>query len=93
MTAVQESPARPPASADGGADHDRARPAPAARILQIPPGTVKSRTFDGLRALRRALAAHDAVAQHSAATPSPGPPGRRPRPLGRPKPGVSRGTD
>ena len=64
-----------------------------ARILQIPPGTVKSRTFDGLRALRRALAAHDAVAQHSAATPSPGPPGRRPRPLGRPKTGVSRGTD
>ena len=46
--------------------------AEAARILQIPPGTVKSRTFDGLRALRRALAAHDAVAQHSAATPSPG---------------------
>ena len=39
-----------------------------ARILQIPAGTVKSRTFDGLRALRRALAAHDAVAQHSAAT-------------------------
>ena len=33
-----------------------------ARILQIPPGTVKSRTFYGLRALRRALAAHDAVA-------------------------------
>jgi DNA-directed RNA polymerase specialized sigma24 family protein len=33
-----------------------------ARILQIPPGTVKSRTFDGLRALRRALAAHDAPA-------------------------------
>jgi RNA polymerase sigma-70 factor, ECF subfamily len=61
--------------------------AEAARILQIPPGTVKSRTFDGLRALRRALAAHDAVAQHSAATPSPGPPGRRPRRPGRPKPG------
>ena len=36
--------------------------AEAARILQIPPGTVKSRTFYGLRALRRALAAHDAVA-------------------------------
>jgi RNA polymerase sigma-70 factor, ECF subfamily len=67
--------------------------AEAARILQIPPGTVKSRTFDGLRALRRALAAHDAVAQPPAATPSPGPPGRRPRPPGRPKPGVSRGTD
>jgi RNA polymerase sigma-70 factor, ECF subfamily len=33
-----------------------------ARILQIPPGTVKSRTFYGLRALRRALAAHDAAA-------------------------------
>jgi RNA polymerase sigma-70 factor, ECF subfamily len=67
--------------------------AEAARILQIPPGTVKSRTFHGLRALRRALAAHDAAAQHSAAAPSPGPPGRRPRSLGRPKPGVSRGTD
>jgi RNA polymerase sigma-70 factor, ECF subfamily len=33
-----------------------------ARILQIPPGTVRSRTFYGLRALRRALAAHHAVA-------------------------------
>ena len=33
-----------------------------ARILQIPPGTVRSRTFYGLRALRHALAAHDAVA-------------------------------
>jgi RNA polymerase sigma-70 factor (ECF subfamily) len=33
-----------------------------ARILQIPPGTVRSRTFYGLRALRRALAARDAVA-------------------------------
>jgi len=33
-----------------------------ARILQIPPGTVKSRTFYGLRALRRVLAAHDALA-------------------------------
>ena len=64
-----------------------------ARILQIPLGTVKSRTFDGLRALRRALAAHDAAAQRSAATPSTGAPGRQPRPLGRPKPGVSRGTD
>ncbi len=30
--------------------------------LQMPPGTVKSRTFYGLRALRRVLAAHDAVA-------------------------------
>ena len=37
--------------------------AEAARILQIPPGTVKSRTFDGLRALRRALAARDADGQ------------------------------
>ena len=37
--------------------------AEAARILQIPPGTVKSRTFDGLRALRRALAPHDADGQ------------------------------
>jgi len=33
-----------------------------ARILQIPPGTVKSRAFYGLRALRHTLAAHDAVA-------------------------------
>ena len=33
-----------------------------ARILQIPPGTVRSRTFYALRALRRALAAHDVVA-------------------------------
>jgi RNA polymerase sigma-70 factor (ECF subfamily) len=33
-----------------------------ARMLQIPPGTVRSRIFYGLRALRRALAAHDAVA-------------------------------
>jgi RNA polymerase sigma-70 factor, ECF subfamily len=33
-----------------------------ARILQIPPGTVRSRTFYGLRALRRSLAAQDAVA-------------------------------
>jgi RNA polymerase sigma-70 factor (ECF subfamily) len=33
-----------------------------ARILQIPPGTVRSRIFYGLRALRRALVAHDAVA-------------------------------
>jgi RNA polymerase sigma-70 factor, ECF subfamily len=32
-----------------------------ARLLQIPAGTVKSRTFYGLRALRRALAAHDAM--------------------------------
>jgi RNA polymerase sigma-70 factor (ECF subfamily) len=51
-----------------------------ARILQIPPGTVKSRTFDALRALRRALAAHDAPAWPPSATPSPRPPGRRPRP-------------
>jgi RNA polymerase sigma-70 factor (ECF subfamily) len=33
-----------------------------ARILQIPAGTVKSRIFYGLRALRRTLAAQDAVA-------------------------------
>jgi RNA polymerase sigma-70 factor (ECF subfamily) len=33
-----------------------------ARILRIPLGTVRSRIFYGLRALRRALAAHDAVA-------------------------------
>jgi RNA polymerase sigma-70 factor, ECF subfamily len=33
-----------------------------ARLLQIPPGTVRSRTFYGLRALRRALTAHDALA-------------------------------
>jgi RNA polymerase sigma-70 factor (ECF subfamily) len=33
-----------------------------ARILQIPPGTVRSRTFYGLKALRRALGAHDAMA-------------------------------
>jgi RNA polymerase sigma-70 factor (ECF subfamily) len=33
-----------------------------ARILQIPPGTVRSRTFYGLRALRHALGGHDAGA-------------------------------
>jgi len=33
-----------------------------ARILQIPPGTVRSRTSYGLRSVRRALAARDAVA-------------------------------
>jgi RNA polymerase sigma-70 factor (ECF subfamily) len=32
-----------------------------ARLLRIPPGTVRSRTFYGLRALRRVLAAHDAL--------------------------------
>jgi DNA-directed RNA polymerase specialized sigma24 family protein len=32
-----------------------------ARILQIPAGTVKSRIFYGLRALRRTLAAQDVV--------------------------------
>jgi RNA polymerase sigma-70 factor (ECF subfamily) len=32
-----------------------------ARILRIPLGTVRSRTFYGLRALRRVLAAHDAL--------------------------------
>jgi DNA-directed RNA polymerase specialized sigma24 family protein len=33
-----------------------------ARLLQIPPGTVRSRTFYGVRTLRRALAAGDAAA-------------------------------
>ena len=33
-----------------------------ARLLQIPPGTVRSRTFYGVRALRRALAADVAAA-------------------------------
>jgi RNA polymerase sigma-70 factor (ECF subfamily) len=33
-----------------------------ARVLGIPPGTVKSRAFYGLRSLRRALADHDAAA-------------------------------
>jgi RNA polymerase sigma-70 factor (ECF subfamily) len=33
-----------------------------ARLLQVPPGTVRSRTFYGVRALRRALAAHYAAA-------------------------------
>ena len=33
-----------------------------ARVMQIPPGMVRSRTFYGLRALRRILAAQDAVA-------------------------------
>jgi RNA polymerase sigma-70 factor (ECF subfamily) len=33
-----------------------------ARLLQIPPGTVRSRTFYGVRALRRALAADHAAA-------------------------------
>ena len=33
-----------------------------ARILRIPPGTVRSRTFYALRTLRRALTAYDAVA-------------------------------
>jgi RNA polymerase sigma-70 factor (ECF subfamily) len=33
-----------------------------ARVMQIPPGAVRSRTFYGLRALRRILAAQDAVA-------------------------------
>ena len=37
-------------------------PTETARILQIPPGTVRSRIFYGLRALRRALTAHDATA-------------------------------
>lgn len=36
--------------------------AEAARMLQIPVGTVRSRIFYGLRALRRTLAARDAVA-------------------------------
>ena len=43
-----------------------------ARILQIPPGTVKSRTFYALRALRHALAAHDAVAQRPVPPRHPG---------------------
>jgi RNA polymerase sigma-70 factor (ECF subfamily) len=43
--------------------HDRDRSAAeTARILQIPVGTVRSRVFHSLRALRRTLAAHDAVA-------------------------------
>jgi RNA polymerase sigma-70 factor (ECF subfamily) len=33
-----------------------------ARLLHIPPGTVRSRTFYGLRALRHALAVRDALA-------------------------------
>ena len=33
-----------------------------ARLLQIPAGTVKSRTFHGVRALRRALAADNEAA-------------------------------
>jgi RNA polymerase sigma-70 factor (ECF subfamily) len=33
-----------------------------ARLLQIPPGTVRSRTFYGVRALRRVLAADNAAA-------------------------------
>jgi DNA-directed RNA polymerase specialized sigma24 family protein len=33
-----------------------------ARLPQIPPGTVRSRTFHGIHALRRALAADDAAA-------------------------------
>ena len=40
--------------------HDRSV-AETARILRIPPGTVRSRTFYGLRALRRVRAAHDAL--------------------------------
>jgi RNA polymerase sigma-70 factor (ECF subfamily) len=32
-----------------------------ARLLRIPPGTVRSRTFYGLRALHRVLAAHDVL--------------------------------
>jgi RNA polymerase sigma-70 factor, ECF subfamily len=40
--------------------HDRSV-AETARLLRIPPGTVRSRTFYGLRALRRVLAAHDAL--------------------------------
>jgi DNA-directed RNA polymerase specialized sigma24 family protein len=36
--------------------------AEAARLLHIPPGTVRSRTFYGVRALRRALAADTAAA-------------------------------
>src|SRR5690348_13807290 len=40
-----------------------------ARILHIPPGTVRSRTFYALRALRLALAADDAAAYPPAAAP------------------------
>jgi RNA polymerase sigma-70 factor (ECF subfamily) len=50
-----------------------------ARILQIPLGTVRSRIFYGLRGVRRALAAHDAVAQPPATTP---PDPRQPRRTG-----------
>ena len=54
--------------------HDRSV-SETARVMQIPPGTVKSRTFYGLRALRRILAAQDAVARPPAAG-SPVAPGR-----------------
>jgi RNA polymerase sigma-70 factor (ECF subfamily) len=54
-----------------------------ARALQIPPGTVRSRTFYGLRRLRTALGAHVADGQPPATTPSPAQPtapGTRPNP-------------
>lgn len=41
---------------------DQSVAAETARLLQIPLGTVRSRTFYGVRALRRALAADDAAA-------------------------------
>jgi len=44
-----------------------------AHIMQIPTGTVRSRTFYGLRALRRILAAQDAMA-YPAATEAPATP-------------------
>jgi hypothetical protein len=53
---------RTPPSASGSAPKENDRSvAETARILQIPPGTVRSRTFYGLRALHRVLAAHDAM--------------------------------
>lgn len=46
-----------------------------ARMLNVPPGTVKSRLFYGLRALRRALAADNSAQAGAAGLPatSPGP--------------------
>jgi RNA polymerase sigma-70 factor (ECF subfamily) len=53
-----------------------------ARVMQIPPGTVRSRTFYGLRALRRILAAHDPVAYSLPPSAAPGR-GRNRRPPSR----------
>ena len=63
-----------------------------AHILQIPPGTVKSRTFYALRALRHALAAHDAAVKPLRPTP-PQPAAAAPgaTPATWPRPGGSRG--